>query len=158
MATQDKDFKVKNGLQVGGPTNLVNYSSASPSNPFIGQLWVDSASDSPDGDLSSYLTITEYNNSLPANTFSPKSGNVLLSSEDAQQVYYWATSGSVTVFDGHGFSAGERLDIVTNAGPVVVSASASQSIIQTEVTITAGKAATLLYVDTNTWSLIGGTE
>ncbi len=40
MATQDKDFKVKNGLQVGGPTNLVNYSSASPSNPFIGQLWI----------------------------------------------------------------------------------------------------------------------
>jgi hypothetical protein len=40
LATQDKDFKVKNGLQVGGPTNLVNYSSASPSNPFIGQLWI----------------------------------------------------------------------------------------------------------------------
>jgi hypothetical protein len=44
LATQDKDFKVKNGLQVGGPTNLVNYSSASPSNPFLGQLWISASS------------------------------------------------------------------------------------------------------------------
>lgn len=40
MATENKDFKVKNGLQVGGPTNLVNYSSSSPSSPFLGQLWI----------------------------------------------------------------------------------------------------------------------
>lgn len=41
MATENKDFKVKNGLQVGGPTNLVNVSSSSPTNPFLGQLWVE---------------------------------------------------------------------------------------------------------------------
>lgn len=40
MATQNKDFKVKNGLIVGNSTNLVNYTSASPSNPFQGQLWI----------------------------------------------------------------------------------------------------------------------
>ncbi len=44
MASESKDFKVKNGLQVGGPTNLVNYSASSPSNPFIGQLWIESQS------------------------------------------------------------------------------------------------------------------
>ena len=40
MATVDKNFKVKNGLVVGNSTNLVNYTSASPSNPFVGQLWI----------------------------------------------------------------------------------------------------------------------
>lgn len=40
MATVDKNFKIKNGLIVGDSTNLVNYTSASPSNPFIGQLWI----------------------------------------------------------------------------------------------------------------------
>ena len=40
MATVDKNFKVKNGLIVGDSTNLVNYTSASPSNPFVGQLWI----------------------------------------------------------------------------------------------------------------------
>jgi hypothetical protein len=40
LATVDKNFKIKNGLIVGDSTNLVNYSSASPSNPFIGQLWI----------------------------------------------------------------------------------------------------------------------
>lgn len=44
MATQNKDFKVKNGLIVGNSTNLVNYTSASPSNPFLGQLWIDEPS------------------------------------------------------------------------------------------------------------------
>ncbi len=40
MATENKDFKVKNGLIVGNSTNLVNYTSASPFNPFQGQLWI----------------------------------------------------------------------------------------------------------------------
>lgn len=40
MATNNKDFVVKNGLIVGDSTNLVNYTAASPSNPFIGQLWI----------------------------------------------------------------------------------------------------------------------
>lgn len=44
MASIDKDFKVKNGLIVGDSTNLVNYSSASPSNPFVGQLWISASS------------------------------------------------------------------------------------------------------------------
>ena len=44
MATQNKDFKVKNGLIVGNSTNLVNYTSASPFNPFQGQLWIDEPS------------------------------------------------------------------------------------------------------------------
>ncbi len=57
MATQDKDFKVKNGLIVGDSTNLVNYTSSSPSDPFVGQLWIDSDEDSPLGDLSAYLTL-----------------------------------------------------------------------------------------------------
>lgn len=43
MATVDKNFKVKNGLIVGDSTNLVNYISASPSNPFVGQIWIDSS-------------------------------------------------------------------------------------------------------------------
>jgi hypothetical protein len=43
LASIDKDFKVKNGLIVGNSTNLVNYTSASPSNPFVGQLWIDSS-------------------------------------------------------------------------------------------------------------------
>ena len=81
MATQDKDFKVKNGLQVGGPTNLVNYSSSSPSNPFIGQLWVDSDEDSPEGALDSYLTLTAasslYLNIVDAqNTYLPISSSI----------------------------------------------------------------------------------
>ena len=57
MATVDKNFKVKNGLIVGDSTNLVNYTSASPSDPFVGQLWIDSDEDSPLGDLSAYLTL-----------------------------------------------------------------------------------------------------
>lgn len=40
MATVDKNFKIKNGLTVGDSTNLVNYTSSSPSNPFLGQLWI----------------------------------------------------------------------------------------------------------------------
>jgi len=44
LASIDKDFKVKNGLIVGDSTNLVNYSSSSPSNPFIGQLWISASS------------------------------------------------------------------------------------------------------------------
>lgn len=44
MSSIDKDFKVKNGLIVGDSTNLVNYSSSSPSNPFIGQLWISASS------------------------------------------------------------------------------------------------------------------
>lgn len=44
MATNDKAFKVKKGLIVGDSTNLVNYSSSSPSNPFIGQLWISASS------------------------------------------------------------------------------------------------------------------
>ena len=40
MATNNKDFVVKNGLIVGDSTNLVNYTAASPSNPFVGQLWI----------------------------------------------------------------------------------------------------------------------
>jgi hypothetical protein len=40
LATNNKDFVVKNGLIVGDSTNLVNYTAASPSNPFIGQLWI----------------------------------------------------------------------------------------------------------------------
>ena len=59
MATVDKNFKVKNGLIVGDSTNLVNYTSASPSDPFVGQLWVDSDEDSPVGDLSAYLTLVD---------------------------------------------------------------------------------------------------
>lgn len=41
MATVDKNFKVKNGLIVGDSTNLVNYTSASPTDNFIGQFWID---------------------------------------------------------------------------------------------------------------------
>lgn len=44
MATVDKNFKVKNGLIVGDSTNLVNYTSASPSDPFVGQLWISASS------------------------------------------------------------------------------------------------------------------
>ena len=44
MASIDKDFKVKNGLIVGDSTNLVNYTSSSPSNPFVGQLWISASS------------------------------------------------------------------------------------------------------------------
>lgn len=44
MASIDKDFKVKNGLIVGNSTNLVNYTSASPLNPFLGQLWISASS------------------------------------------------------------------------------------------------------------------
>lgn len=44
MATQNKDFKVKNGLIVGGSTNLVNYISSSPTDPFLGQLWISASS------------------------------------------------------------------------------------------------------------------
>jgi len=44
LATQNKNFKVKNGLIVGNSTNLVNYTSSSPSNPFIGQLWINEPS------------------------------------------------------------------------------------------------------------------
>ena len=44
MASIDKDFKVKNGLIVGDSTNLVNYTSSSPSNPFLGQLWISASS------------------------------------------------------------------------------------------------------------------
>ncbi len=44
MASIDKDFKVKNGLIVGDSTNLVNYTAASPSNPFLGQLWISASS------------------------------------------------------------------------------------------------------------------
>jgi hypothetical protein len=40
LATVDKNFKIKNGLTVGDSTNLVNYTSSSPSNPFLGQLWI----------------------------------------------------------------------------------------------------------------------
>lgn len=40
MATVDKNFKIKNGLIVGDSTNLVNYTSSSPSDPFVGQLWI----------------------------------------------------------------------------------------------------------------------
>jgi hypothetical protein len=42
LATNNKNFVVKNGLIVGDSTNLVNYSSSSPSDPFIGQLWIQS--------------------------------------------------------------------------------------------------------------------
>lgn len=55
MATQNKDFKVKNGLIVGDSTNLVNYESASPSNPFIGQIWIDPNSSASATDISNYL-------------------------------------------------------------------------------------------------------
>lgn len=41
MATVDKNFKIKNGLIVGDSTNLVNYTSASPTDNFIGQFWID---------------------------------------------------------------------------------------------------------------------
>lgn len=44
MATVDKNFKIKNGLIVGDSTNLVNYTSASPSDPFVGQLWISGSS------------------------------------------------------------------------------------------------------------------
>jgi hypothetical protein len=44
LASIDKDFKVKNGLIVGDSTNLVNYTSSSPSNPFLGQLWISASS------------------------------------------------------------------------------------------------------------------
>lgn len=44
MATNNKDFVVKNGLIVGDSTNLVNYTSASPSDPFVGQLWISGSS------------------------------------------------------------------------------------------------------------------
>ena len=81
MATQDRDFKVKNGLQVGGPTNLVNYSSSSPSNPFIGQLWVDSDEDSAAADLSSYLTLTA-------------ASALYLNIEDAQNTYLLISASS----------------------------------------------------------------
>lgn len=44
MATVDKNFKIKNGLIVGDSTNLVNYTSASPFDPFVGQLWISASS------------------------------------------------------------------------------------------------------------------
>ena len=44
MASIDKNFKIKNGLIVGDSTNLVNYTSASPSGNFLGQLWIDNQS------------------------------------------------------------------------------------------------------------------
>lgn len=58
MATQNKDFKVKNGLIVGNSTNLVNYTSSSPSNPFVGQLWIDSDESFPISEPDSYLSLT----------------------------------------------------------------------------------------------------
>lgn len=57
MATDNKDFKVKNGLIVGDSTNLVNYDSASPSNPFIGQIWIDPNSSASAVDVSNYLLV-----------------------------------------------------------------------------------------------------
>lgn len=44
MATNNKNFVVKNGLIVGDSTNLVNYNSSSPSSPFLGQLWISGSS------------------------------------------------------------------------------------------------------------------
>ena len=44
MATVDKNFKIKNGLIVGDSTNLVNYISSSPTDPFLGQLWISASS------------------------------------------------------------------------------------------------------------------
>ena len=44
MATVDKNFKIKNGLIVGDSTNLVNFTAASPSDPFLGQLWIENQS------------------------------------------------------------------------------------------------------------------
>lgn len=74
MAAQNKDFKVKNGLQVGGPTNIVNYSSSSPTNPFIGQLWVDILGDFPEPTPEEYLLLTA-------------ASSLYLSIVDAQNIY-----------------------------------------------------------------------
>jgi len=57
LATENKDFKVKNGLQIGGPTNIVNYTSASPTDPFTGQLWIDTSAEFQEFNLNDYLTI-----------------------------------------------------------------------------------------------------
>lgn len=89
MATQDKDFKVKNGLQVGGPTNLVNYTSSSPSNPFIGQLWISASS------LYAWNG-SEWNLVGDGNTGTSPSGNFL--TEESAASAYFRISSSVNNF------------------------------------------------------------
>lgn len=64
MATNNKDFVVKNGLIVGDSTNLVNYATASPNNPFIGQLWISASEVGTSIDLSGYLPISSSSNFL----------------------------------------------------------------------------------------------
>ena len=92
MATVDKNFKVKNGLIVGDSTNLVNYTSASPSDPFVGQLWVDSDEDSPVGDLSAYLTLVGASELyLPIS-----SSGSLLTETEASAIYAPLASASLT--------------------------------------------------------------
>jgi hypothetical protein len=93
LASIDKDFKVKNGLIVGDSTNLVNYASSSPSNPFIGQIWVDpSASAVSPVDLNSYLTISSASSTYATKTdFSSTA---------------WASYTPTITADGGGFSLG----------------------------------------------------
>lgn len=93
MASIDKDFKVKNGLIVGDSTNLVNYNTASPSNPFVGQIWVDPSSSAvSSADLNGYLTISSASSTYATKTdFSSTS---------------WTSYSPTITADGGGFSLG----------------------------------------------------
>lgn len=101
MATVDKNFKIKNGLIVGDSTNLVNYSSAAPSNPFIGQLWVDVDEDFPAENPDLYLTsacaallytpISASNNYL----FSSTASSIYLRQDAASTIYAPIISASL---------------------------------------------------------------
>lgn len=101
MATNNKDFVVKNGLIVGDSTNLVNYTAASPSDPFIGQLWIDADEDFPAEDPNLYLTsacaaalympISASNDYL----FSSTASSIYLKQDAASAIYAPITSASL---------------------------------------------------------------
>ena len=148
MATVDKNFKVKNGLIVGDSTNLVNYTSASPSDPFVGQLWIDSDEDSSVGDLSAYLTLVDASELyLRVDTASSRYLPISASSNylpvSASSNYLPVSASANYLPTGIVNAKGDLVTATANDTPAILTAGSNGQMLMADSAATAG----LRYVD-----------
>lgn len=122
MATNNKNFVVKNGLIVGDSTNLVNYSSASPSGNFLGQLWISASSLYAWSSASTWVLVGD-GNSGGSLAGPVASANFALFANTASSINWTGVTGTPTTVSGYGIT--DAMPVSASAGLEEVSYSAN---------------------------------
>jgi hypothetical protein len=110
----DKDFKVKNGIDVAGNANIsgnlnaAKYQTSAPSSPVTGQIWIDSDEDVPSVDSTLYYRWTK----------TMSGGETSLSGTDNNSLSLQYTPGYESVFI-NGVLQARNLDYTATSGSTI---------------------------------------